>query len=56
MIEIRMVDGWVMLRATKVMLVLSRAEFIQALRRGKSWRRAEAMAARIAKPDERKEG
>ena len=44
-IEIR--DGWVLIPAPKMLVVLSKAEFIRALRRGKQWRRREARQARV---------
>lgn len=40
-------EGWVLLDIPKALLVLSREEFITALRRGKAWKRREALAARI---------
>jgi hypothetical protein len=43
-IEIR--DGWVLIPVPKALLVLSKDEFIGALRRGKRWRWRQAMRAR----------
>jgi hypothetical protein len=42
--------GWVVLALPKTVLVLTRAEFIRGLRRGKGWKREQAMAARM-RPD-----
>jgi hypothetical protein len=43
-VEIR--EGWVLIQAPKALVVLSKEEFIRALRRGKQWRRRQAMQAR----------
>lgn len=41
-------DRWVVLEISKnCLVVLTRAEFIAALKRGKSWRRAAVMKARL---------
>lgn len=37
----------VLLRIPKALVVLTRAQFIEALKRGKAWRRREALAARV---------
>lgn len=50
MVPIEMHNGWVLIHAPKALLVLSRAEFIQALRRGKQWRRRQALQGRKTKP------
>jgi hypothetical protein len=50
MIEITVHDGYYLITAPKCMLVLTKAEFIQALQRGKWWRRTEAMRARLTRP------
>jgi len=50
MIEIQIIDGQVIVTLPKAVLVLTRQEFIQALRRGKAWRRQQAMAQRQKEP------
>jgi hypothetical protein len=42
MIELK--DDRYVIRLPKMVLILTKAEFIEALRRGKAWRRREAMA------------
>jgi len=39
---------WVVLELPKCIVVLARAEFVAGLKRGKSWRRAAAMKARLS--------
>jgi hypothetical protein len=46
MIGVEVHDGLYIVTITKCTLVLTKAEFIQALRRGKWWRRREALNAR----------
>jgi hypothetical protein len=46
--QITMKDGQVIVSLPKAVLVLTRAEFIEALRRGKQYRRREAMQGRLA--------
>jgi hypothetical protein len=46
MITIELHQGWYVVTLPKCVLVLSKDEFIQALRRGKRWRRREALRAR----------
>lgn len=46
MIDVQVHDGRYVITLPKTVLVLTRAEFIQALRRGKWWRRREALKAR----------
>jgi hypothetical protein len=46
MITIEIHDGHYVITLPKCILVLTKTEFIQALRRGKWWRRHEAMRAR----------
>ena len=46
MIEVTVQDGYYLVAMPKAILVLTKPEFIQALRRGKWWRRSHAMAAR----------
>jgi hypothetical protein len=48
MIELAIRDGWVLVHPGTCVLVLSKGEFIRALKRGKSWRRADALAQRLA--------
>ena len=49
--EIRFEDRQVVVTLTKCVLVMTRAEFIEALRKGKQWRRSGALAARLAKDE-----
>jgi hypothetical protein len=46
--NIQFIDNQVIIPIPKAILVLTRAQFIQALRRGKSYRRAKALQARQA--------
>jgi hypothetical protein len=46
MIDVKFHYGWYVVTLPKCVLVLSRDDFIQALRRGKWWRRREALHAR----------
>ena len=46
MIEVTVQDGYYLVTLPKAILVLTRGEFIQALRRGKWFRRTHAMATR----------
>jgi hypothetical protein len=46
MISVEFHHGWYVVTLPKCVLVLSRAEVIQGLRRGKWWRRREALRAR----------
>jgi hypothetical protein len=41
-------DGQVIIPLPKAVLVMSKAQFIEALRRGKAWRRRQALQARVA--------
>lgn len=50
--EIAFEDGQVIIPLPKAVLVLTRAQFIEALRRGKAWRRREATQARQAPKEE----
>jgi hypothetical protein len=43
---------WIVIDIPKAVLVLTRRQFIDALRAGKRWRRREAFAARTAKAEE----
>jgi len=43
--------GWIVLRIPKALVVLTRAQFIEALKRGKRLRRQQVMEARVAKAD-----
>ena len=47
MVDMEIREGWVLVQAPKCLLVLSREEFTAALKRGKAWRRSQAMAARL---------
>ncbi len=44
--EIRFQDGQVIVTLVKCVLVMSREQFLECLRRGKAYRRATAMKAR----------
>jgi hypothetical protein len=55
MVELEMHDGWVYVTANKCLLVLSREEFIAALKRGKRHRRHQALAAWLAQHGENAE-
>jgi len=46
MIEVHISNGRYVITLPKSILVLTKAEFIQALRRGTWWRRREALKAR----------
>jgi hypothetical protein len=48
MIDIKLIDGWYVVTAPKCTLVLTKAQFIEALRRGRWWRRRQALRARLA--------
>jgi hypothetical protein len=52
MIDIKLMNGWYIVTAPKTTLVLSRQQFIEALRRGKWWKRREALQTRVAKAQE----
>jgi len=41
-IMISVCDGWFLLHAPKVLLVLSKDELVRALKRGKAWRHQKA--------------
>jgi len=45
-------QGWVLIQLDKALVVLSRQQFIEALKAGKRWRRAEALKARQAPPED----
>jgi hypothetical protein len=47
-VEITMKDGQVIVTLPKCVLVMTKAEFIEALKRGKVFRRREALHARLA--------
>jgi hypothetical protein len=53
MIDIRVVDGWYIIRGPKMVLVLTKQEFIQCLRRGRWWQRQQGLQARLAAITER---
>ena len=48
MIHVEVRDGFYIVTMPKSILVLTRAEFIQALRRGRWWRRRTAMHTRLS--------
>jgi hypothetical protein len=45
-IELEVKDGLYIIKGPKYVLVMTKAEFIQSLRRGKWWNRRQAMAER----------
>jgi hypothetical protein len=55
-IEVTVKDGWYVITASKMTLVLSRRQFIEALKAGKAWRRRESFKARTAGPQDRPVG
>ena len=46
--EISVEGGQVVIKVPKCLIILTKAEFIQALKRGKAFRRQQAMQARLA--------
>jgi hypothetical protein len=52
MVDIEIRGNWVEIRANKCLLVLTKAEFIASLKRGKAWRRRQALAARLVQAGE----
>jgi hypothetical protein len=48
MIDIKLVEGLYIVRVDKAILVMTKLEFIQALRRGRWWKRRQQFQARIA--------
>ena len=46
--DISIEGGQVVIKATKCLIALTKAEFLQALKRGKAFRRQQAMQARLA--------
>jgi hypothetical protein len=48
MIEIKLIDGWYMVTTSRCTMVLSRSDFIMALKRGRWWKRRQAFQARLA--------
>jgi hypothetical protein len=46
--DIEFVDNQVLIRIPKALLVLTKQEFLQALKRGKAYRRREQRAKRMA--------
>jgi hypothetical protein len=47
MITIRLVDGLYHVQGPKCLLVLTKAELIRSLRRGRWWKRRQALQARV---------
>jgi hypothetical protein len=43
-VDVKVQDGWYLVTIPKGVLVFSRAQFIEALRRGKAFKRREALA------------
>ncbi len=56
MINIQIIDGQVIVRLPKTTLVMSKAQFIEALRAGKRWKRQQAMATRLRPKGPRPQG
>jgi hypothetical protein len=56
MIEIEVKDGSYIVKAPKCVLVLTKAQFIEALQRGKAYRRVQQRSARLAPSDEHNRG
>jgi hypothetical protein len=52
MIEIELKDGRYVVRGPKLFLVLTREQFIAALKRGKAYQRQQALAQRLGGADE----
>ena len=52
MIPIEIRDGWVLLHAPKCLLVLSRQQFMEALKRGKAYCRRRVLEAPQPRPQE----
>jgi hypothetical protein len=50
--DLKVVDGWYIVELPKAVLVLTKAQFVEGLRRGKWWRRHQAMAQRQAALDD----
>ena len=48
MIPIEIRNGWILIHAPKALMVLTQEEFIEALKRGKAWRRCQALDQRQA--------
>ena len=46
--DIIMEDGQVLVKGPKCLIILTKLEFIQALKRGKAYRRRQALQARMA--------
>jgi hypothetical protein len=46
--EIEFVEGQVLINAPKCLIVLTRQQVIEALKRGKAYRRAQQRSARVA--------
>jgi len=53
-VVISVCDGWFLLQAPKCLLVLTRQQFIDALRRGKAWRRHAALTQRLEEASDAK--
>ena len=53
MIEIVVKDGWYIVTLPKSILLLTKEEFIQALRRGTWWNRRAAIEARLSRTPRR---
>jgi hypothetical protein len=48
MIEIEVRDGWYIVKGPKMVLLLTRDELIRSLRRGRWWKRRQALQNRLA--------
>jgi hypothetical protein len=49
--QVEMKDGQVIVTLPKAVLVMSQAEFVAALKKGKAWRRAQDLARRQAEAE-----
>ena len=54
--DISFEDNQVLIKAPKCLIVLTKAEFVEALKRGKAYRRAQQRSARVAPIDEHTRG
>ncbi|HEX9872531.1 MAG TPA: hypothetical protein VGC99_28825 [Candidatus Tectomicrobia bacterium] len=52
MIDVKLIDGRFVVTLEKCILVLTKAEFVQALRRGKGFKRGQQLQDRLAKAQE----
>jgi hypothetical protein len=55
MVDIKVIDGWYVIQGHKLLLVLTKQEFIHCLRRGRWWQRQQGLQARLAAAADREE-